>query len=105
VTIEHDLIDDVARTRVVGDLLTPPDNDLLAAIVADHVRDARCSSIEIDLALVFKISQSATAAIGAMRDMARSHQKALRIAGPHGKVREELQREDVLSRGSECAAP
>ena len=104
-TIEHDLIDDVARTRVVGDLLTPPDNDLLAAIVADHVRDARCSSIEIDLALVFKISQPAAAALGAMKDMASSHHKALRIVGAHGKVREELQREGVLSPSSEEAAP
>jgi len=105
VTIEHDRIDDIARLRVMGDFLARRDIDVLTAMVADYVRDTQCASIEIDLALVFKISQPAAAALGAMKDMASSHHKALRIVGTHGKVREELQREGVLSPGSEEAAP
>jgi hypothetical protein len=96
VTIERELVEDVARLRVIGDLTGSCEVDGLIETVTDYVRLPSCARIEVDLFLACKISSQAVSALSAMKEMAKIDKTAFNLVGAHGAVRTELRREGLL---------
>jgi hypothetical protein len=96
---EHEVGDGIARIRLAGDLVSHQDVDPLIEIVGDFVRDAGCSSVEIEMIAVMDISAVAVGTLMALKNMASVHGKPLSVVGSHGRVRKRLEKAGVLRRG------